>query len=95
VPRYDRRDKGPKERSLIVRIDQALKDLPEVRPGIELYRRRLAEYGCTFSEPPRQLLRQVVVDVAADIYREQADHQLSCWSSPTAPSTSYSTLPTS
>jgi len=67
-------DNGPAARSIIARIDQALTDLPEVRPGAGPYLRRLAE--CSWSgstPPPQELLRHIVVDVAADLYREQAD----------------------
>jgi hypothetical protein len=58
---------------VIARIDQAFVDLPEVRPGIEPYLRRLAECGWPEGVPPQESLRQVVVDVAAELYREQAD----------------------
>jgi hypothetical protein len=67
-------DHGPAARSVIARIDRALTDLPEVRPGAGPYRRRLAECGWSGgTPPPQELLRHVVADVAADLYREQAD----------------------
>jgi hypothetical protein len=59
-------------RSLIARIDQAFADLPEIRPGMEPYLRRLAERGWPGGEPPQESLRQVVVDVAAKLYGDQA-----------------------
>jgi len=59
-------------RSLIARIDQAFADLPGIRPGMEPYLRRLAERGWAGGEPPQESLRQVVVDVAAKLYRDQA-----------------------
>jgi hypothetical protein len=59
-------------RSLIARIDQAFADLPGIRPGMEPYLRRLAERGWPGGEPPLESLRQVVVDVAAKLYRDQA-----------------------
>jgi hypothetical protein len=59
-------------RSLIARIDRAFADLPEIRPGTELYLRRLATGGWSAGEPPQEELRQVVVDVAAELYRDQA-----------------------
>ena len=67
-------DHGQVPGSVIARIDQAFIDLPEVRPGIEPYLRRLAEHGWSEGVPPPQaILRQVVVDVAAGLYRERAD----------------------
>lgn len=67
-------DHGPAARSIIARIDRAFTDLPEVRPGAGPYLRRLAECGWSGgTSPPQELLRHVVVDVAADLYREQAD----------------------
>ena len=60
-------------RSLIARIDQAFVDLPGIRPGTGLYLRRLAERGWSGGEPPRESLRHAVVDVAAELYRDQAD----------------------
>src|SRR2546429_8077477 len=68
-------DHGPAARSIIARIDRALTDLPEVRPGAGPYLRRLAECGWSGGTPPppQELLGHVVVDVAADLYREQAD----------------------
>jgi len=59
-------------RSLIARIDQAFADLPGIRPGMEPYLRRLAERGWPGGEPPQESLRQVVVDVAAKLHRDQA-----------------------
>ena len=59
-------------RSLIARIDQAFADLPGIRPGMEPYLRRLAERGWPGGEPPPQLLRPAVADVAARLYRDQA-----------------------
>ena len=59
-------------RSLIARIDQAFADLSGIRPGMEPYLRRLAERGWSGGEPPPESLRQVVVDVAASLYRDQA-----------------------
>ena len=61
------------ERSIITRIDRAFTDLPEVRPGTGPYMRRLAECGWSGSTPSQELLRHVVIDVAAELYREQAD----------------------
>jgi hypothetical protein len=58
--------------SLIARIDQAFLDVPEIRPGAEPYLRRLAEHGWSGGELPQESLRQVVVDVAAELYRDQA-----------------------
>jgi hypothetical protein len=66
-------DQGQVAGSVIARIDQAFIDLPEVRPGIEPYLRRLAECGWSEGVPPQAILRQVVVDVAAGLYRERAD----------------------
>jgi hypothetical protein len=63
---------GRADRSLIARIDQAFVDLPEIRPGTEPYLRRLAERGWSGGEPPQEPLRQVVIDVAAELYRDQA-----------------------
>ena len=40
--------------------------------GTRPYLRRLDERGCSGDEPPQVLLRQVVVDVAAELYRDQA-----------------------
>jgi hypothetical protein len=60
-------------RSIIARIDRAFTDLPEVRPGAGPYLRRLAECGWSGGTPPQEPLRHVVVDVAAELYREQAD----------------------
>lgn len=68
---YDRPGGARQEKSLIVRIDQALNDLPDLRSGIEPYRRRLTKYGATVDEAPRELLHQVAVDVAADLHRGQ------------------------
>src|SRR5439155_20275527 len=65
-------DPGRASRSLIARIDQAFADLPEIRPGMEPYLRRLAERGWSGGVPPQGSLRQVVVDVAAELYRVQA-----------------------
>jgi hypothetical protein len=64
---------GHTARSLIARIDQAFLDLPEVRPGTGPYLRRLAEHGWSGGEPSRELLPHVVVDVAAELYRDQVD----------------------
>lgn len=64
---------GRAARSLIARIDQAFAGLPQVRPGAGPYLRRLAERGWSGGEPPRDSLRDVVVDVAAELYRDQAD----------------------
>jgi hypothetical protein len=58
---------------VIARIDQALADLPEIRPGAGPYLRRLAECGWAEGVPPLESLRHVVADVAADLYREQVD----------------------
>ncbi|MGE5288292.1 MAG: hypothetical protein ACM3ML_14065 [Micromonosporaceae bacterium] len=58
---------------MITRIDRAFIDVPEVRPGTEPYLRRLAERGWPGGVPPWESLRQVVVDVAAQLYRDQAD----------------------
>jgi len=66
-------DHDPAARSIIARIDRALTDLPEVRPGTGPYLRRLAECGWSGGTPPPELLRHTVVDVAADLYRERAD----------------------
>ena len=67
-------DHGPAARSIIARIDRAVTDLPEVRPGAGPYLRRLAECGWSGgTPPPQELLRHVVVDIAAELYREQAD----------------------
>ena len=63
---------GP-ARSVIARIDGAFAELPEVRPGTEPYLRRLAECGWSEGVPPRESLRQVVVDVAGELYRDRAD----------------------
>ncbi len=60
------------DRSLIARIDQAFVDLPEIRPGADAYLHRLAERGWPDGGPPQESLRQVVVDVAAELYRDQA-----------------------
>jgi len=49
-----RGDHGEVPGSVIARIDQAFIDLPEVRPGIEPYLRRLAEYGWCEGVPPRR-----------------------------------------
>jgi hypothetical protein len=57
---------------LIQRIDRALAELDAIRSGVEPYRRRLDEVGAT--DPPAvDMLRQVVVDVAADLYRQEVD----------------------
>ena len=65
-------DHGRAARSVIARIDRAFTDLPEVRPGAGPYLRRLAECGWSEGAPPPESLRHVVVDVAADLYRDQA-----------------------
>lgn len=67
-----RGDYGRAGGSLIARIDQAFLDLPAIRLGTEPYLRRLAERGWSGGEPPLESLRQVVVDVAAELYRNQA-----------------------
>jgi hypothetical protein len=67
------RDRGQATKSLITRIDQALVDLPEIRPGAGPYLRRLSECGWSDGEPPGESLRHVVVDVAEELYRAQAD----------------------
>jgi hypothetical protein len=54
--------------SLIDRIDQAFVDLPDLRSGTDPYRRRLDEEGLSVDEPPPDVLRRVVVDVAAEAY---------------------------
>jgi hypothetical protein len=57
---------------LVERIDHALAELAEIRSGAEPYRRRLLEVDA--SDPPAtDLLRKVVVDVAADLYRAEVD----------------------
>jgi len=66
-------DHGQVPGSVFARIGQAFIDLPEVRPGIEPYLRRLAECGWSEGMPPQAILRQVVADVAAGLYRERAD----------------------
>jgi hypothetical protein len=54
------------------RIDHALAELAEIRSGAEPYRHRLLEVDA--SDPPTtDLLREVVVDVAADLYRAEVD----------------------
>lgn len=60
-------------RSVIARIDRAFIDLPEIRPGTEPYLRRSAERGWSEGAPPSESLRYVVVDVAAELYRDQVD----------------------
>jgi hypothetical protein len=65
-------DHGRAGRSLIARIDQAFVDLPEIRPGTDPYIRALAERGWSGGMPPQESVRQVVVDVAAELYRDQA-----------------------
>jgi hypothetical protein len=65
-------DPGRAGRSLIARIDQAFVDLPEIRPGTDPYMRALAERGWSGGMPPQESVRQVVVDVAAKLYRDQA-----------------------
>ena len=66
-------DRDRAARSLIARIDRAFIDLPEIRPGAEAYLCRLAESGWCEGVPPQGSLRHVVVDVAAELYRDQAD----------------------
>lgn len=66
-------DHGRAARSIIARIDRAFTDLSEVRPGAGPYLRRLAECGWSEGMPPPESLRHVVVDVAAELYRDQAD----------------------
>jgi hypothetical protein len=66
-------DHGRAARSIIARIDRAFTDLPEVRPGAGPYLRRLAECGWSEGMPSQESLRRVVVDVAAELYRDQAD----------------------
>lgn len=66
-------DHGPAARSIIARIDRAFIDLPEVRPGAGPYLRRLTGCGWSGGTPAQELLRHVVVDVAAELYRERAD----------------------
>lgn len=74
MPRSARQgDHGQPRRSLIARIDQAFADLPGIRPGAEPYLHRLAERGWPGDELRQESLRQVVVDVAAELYRDQAD----------------------
>jgi hypothetical protein len=55
-------------------LTRAITDLPEVGPGAGPYLRRLAERDWSGgTPPPQELLRHVVVEVASDLYREQAD----------------------
>jgi hypothetical protein len=58
---------------VIARIDQAFVDLPEIRPGAGPYLRRLVECGWSEGAPSQGSLRHVVVDVAAELYRDQVD----------------------
>jgi hypothetical protein len=58
---------------LVGRIDQALQDVPDIRSGIGPYLLRLSEIAASAERPAVSLLRQVVVDVAAELYRCQAD----------------------
>jgi hypothetical protein len=57
----------------MARIDQAFVDLSEVRPGTEPYLRRLAENGWAGREPSFEELRRVVIDVADESYRADAE----------------------
>jgi hypothetical protein len=55
---------------IIERIDRALAELTEIQSGAEPYLRRLREIRA--SDPPAtEQLREVVVDVAADLYRAE------------------------
>ncbi|HET8684382.1 MAG TPA: hypothetical protein VFM54_21285 [Micromonosporaceae bacterium] len=72
MPGSDRRRAGGASRSLVVRIDHALVELPELRPGAGPYLRLLAERGWSGGEPPRELLRHVVVEVAAQLHCDRA-----------------------
>jgi len=54
------------------RIDRALAELPEIRSGAEPHRRRLREVDAS-EPPPTGVLREVVVDTAADLYRAEVD----------------------
>jgi hypothetical protein len=67
VPRSGRTGGG---KPVIERIDHALDDLAQIRSGAERDRRRLGEIEA--GDPPTSdLLREVVVDVAADLYRAE------------------------
>jgi hypothetical protein len=69
MPRSGRSGAGKR---LVERIDRALAELAEIRSGVEPYRRRLLEVDA--SDPPTtDLLREAVVDVAADLYRAEVD----------------------
>lgn len=73
MPRSGRPPKpGGAGRSLLARIDQALVDLPEIRPGAEPYLHRLAERGWSGGELSPELVRPVVVDIAAELYQDHA-----------------------
>lgn len=62
------RNSGSKR--IIERIDSALAELAELRSGEEPYRRRLLQLHA--GDPPAtSLLREVVVEVAADLYRAE------------------------
>lgn len=47
--------------------------MPDIRSGIGPYLIRLSEIAASAERPAVSLLRQVVVDVAAELYRCQAD----------------------
>ena len=63
----------PSDRApLVERIDRAFVELPEIRSGAAPYERRLLEVYAT-DTPTTDQLRDVVVDVSADLYRAEVE----------------------
>ncbi|MFF5296023.1 hypothetical protein [Paractinoplanes globisporus] len=69
MPRSGRPGNGER---LVERIDRALAELTEIRSGAEPYLRRLREFHA--GDPPTvEQLREVIVDVSADLYRAEVE----------------------
>jgi len=70
-------DHCPAAWSIIARIDRALTDLPEVRPGAGPYLRRLAECGWSGgTQHPARSLSPCMVGAERVIYRHCCDDPL-------------------